>query len=30
MYFYGVPTTDDEIKRGYLQQAYQLGKDFAE
>ncbi len=29
VYFYGVPVVDDDIRRGYLKQAYCLGKDFA-
>jgi len=29
VYFYRVAATDDETRRGYLEQAYQLGKDFA-
>jgi len=29
VYFYRVPVTDDETRRGYLERAYQLGKDFA-
>ncbi len=28
VYFYQVPSTDDETRRGYLERAYQLGKDF--
>jgi NAD(P)H dehydrogenase (quinone) len=30
VYFYRVPVTDDETRRGYLEQAYRLGRDFAE
>jgi NAD(P)H dehydrogenase (quinone) len=29
VYFYGVPVVDDETRRGYLQRAYNLGKEFA-
>jgi NAD(P)H dehydrogenase (quinone) len=29
VYFYRVPVTDDETRRGYLEQAYKLGTDFA-
>ncbi len=29
-YFYRVPVTDDETRRGYLDRAYQLGKNFAQ
>jgi hypothetical protein len=29
IYFYRVPVTDDETRRGYLDQAYRLGRDFA-
>jgi NAD(P)H dehydrogenase (quinone) len=29
VYFYQVPSTDDETRRGYLERAYQLGRDFA-
>jgi len=28
VYFYGVPVVDDEIRQGYLEQAYYLGKEF--
>lgn len=28
VYFYGVPVVDDETRRGYLVQAYELGKGF--
>jgi hypothetical protein len=28
-YFYRVPVCDAETRRGYLERAYQLGKDFA-
>lgn len=28
-YFYRVPVTDDETRRGYLERAYKLGTDFA-
>lgn len=30
VYFYRVPVTDDETRRGYLEKAYKLGKEFAE
>ncbi len=30
VYFYRVPVTDDETRRGYLERAYKLGKDFAQ
>jgi NAD(P)H dehydrogenase (quinone) len=30
VYFYRVSVTDDETRRGYLERAYQLGKDFAQ
>jgi NAD(P)H dehydrogenase (quinone) len=29
VYFYRVPTADDETKRGYLERAYRLGQEFA-
>ena len=29
VYFYGVPVVDDETRRGYLERAYKLGKEFA-
>jgi putative NADPH-quinone reductase len=29
VYFYNVPTTDDATRRGYLERAYTLGKEFA-
>jgi NAD(P)H dehydrogenase (quinone) len=29
VYFYGVPVVDDETRRGYLERAYQLGREFA-
>jgi NAD(P)H dehydrogenase (quinone) len=29
VYSYGVPAVDDEIRRGYLERSYQLGKEFA-
>jgi hypothetical protein len=29
VYFYRVPVTDDATRRGYLDRAYQLGKEFA-
>ena len=29
VYFYRVPVTDDDTRRGYLEQAYKLGTDFA-
>jgi NAD(P)H dehydrogenase (quinone) len=29
VYFYGVPAVDDETRRGYLERAYKLGKEFA-
>ncbi|MFZ6026969.1 MAG: NAD(P)H-dependent oxidoreductase [Chloroflexota bacterium] len=29
IYFYGVPVTDDETRKGYLKRAYELGKGFA-
>jgi NAD(P)H dehydrogenase (quinone) len=29
VYFYGVSATDDKTRRGYLERAYKLGKDFA-
>ena len=28
VFFYGVPTVDDETRRGYLERAYMLGKEF--
>ncbi len=28
IYFYGVPVVDDETRRGYLERAYKLGKEF--
>jgi len=28
VYFYGVPVVDDETRRGYLEHAYKLGKEF--
>ena len=28
VYFYGVPIVDENTRRGYLEQAYQLGKEF--
>jgi len=28
VYFYGVPVVDDETRRGYLERAYKLGKEF--
>jgi NAD(P)H dehydrogenase (quinone) len=30
VYFYGVPVADAETRRGYLERAYKLGKEFAE
>jgi NAD(P)H dehydrogenase (quinone) len=30
VYFYRVPVVDDETRRGYLEQAYQLGKEFVQ
>lgn len=30
IYFYGVPIVDDDTRRGYLERAYKLGKEFAE
>jgi NAD(P)H dehydrogenase (quinone) len=29
VFFYAVPVVDDETRRGYLERAYELGKDFA-
>ncbi len=29
VYFYGVPVVDDATRRGYLEQAYSLGREFA-
>jgi NAD(P)H dehydrogenase (quinone) len=29
IYFYQVPSTDDETRRSYLERAYQLGRDFS-
>ncbi len=29
VYFYSVPVTDDQTRRGYLDRAYKLGKEFA-
>ena len=29
VYFYGVPTVDDATRRGYLERAYALGREFA-
>ena len=29
VYFYRVPVTDNETRKGYLEQSYKLGKDFA-
>jgi NAD(P)H dehydrogenase (quinone) len=30
VYFYQVPSTDDKTRSGYLERAYQLGRDFAQ
>lgn len=30
VYFYRVPVADDETRRGYLERAYKLGKEFAQ
>jgi hypothetical protein len=30
IYFYRVPTADDETKRSYLERAYNLGKEFSQ
>lgn len=30
VYFYGVPAVDDETRRGYLERACKLGKEFAQ
>ena len=30
VYFYRVPVTDEQTRRGYLEQAYKLGKDFSQ
>jgi NAD(P)H dehydrogenase (quinone) len=29
VYFYGVPVADDDTRRGYLERAYDLGREFA-
>ena len=29
VYFYGVPIVDDDTRRGYLERAYNLGRQFA-
>ncbi len=30
VYFYNVPTADDETRRSYLERAYKLGTEFAQ